>query len=105
MTYYPDIAVLKEMVYIGGGGCFNDMGNVEIRERTVMVFDIQRDGWNLLPPYSFYWFSLTVLNDQLVLVGGVDKKTNKRTNKLGVLDDKVQWTHPCLLYTSDAADE
>ena len=37
MTYYPDIAVLKEMVYIGGGGCFNDMGNVEIRERTVMV--------------------------------------------------------------------
>ena len=48
----------------------------------------------MLPPYSFYWFSLTVLNDQLVLVGGVDKKTNKRTNKLGVLDDKVQWTHP-----------
>ena len=91
MSYYPDIAVLKEIVYVGGGGL--PIVNMGTETHTVMMYDIQRDNWKMLPPYSFYWFSLTVLNDQLVLVGGVDED-DERTNKLGVLDDKAQWTHP-----------
>ena len=100
MNYYPNIAVLEQKVYVGGGGhgfyLFN-RDSILTREHTVMVYDIRRESWSLLPQYSFYWFSMAVLNDQLVLVGGVDRGSNIRTNMLGTLDDKASilcWTHP-----------
>ena len=63
----------------------------------VTVYDIEKDNWIIMPPYSFYWFSLAVLNDQLVLVGGVGP-SNERTDTLGVWEDRVmqtsKWIHP-----------
>ena len=90
LDYYPTAALLKGKVYVGGGGGAM-MGHY------VTVYDIEKDNWIIMPPYSFYWFSLAVLNDQLVLVGGVGP-SNERTDTLGVWEDRVmqtsKWTHP-----------
>ena len=90
LNYYPTAVLLKGKVYVGGGGGLM-MGHY------VTVYDIEKDNWIILPPYSFYWFSLAALNDQLVLVGVVGP-SNDRTGILGVWEDKVspttRWTHP-----------
>ena len=90
LNYYPTAVLLKGKVYVGGGGG-SMMGHY------VTVYDIEKDNWIIMPPYSFYWFSLAALNDQLVLVGGVGP-SNDRTGILGVWEDKVspttRWTHP-----------
>ena len=89
LDYYPTATVLKGKVYVGGGGGAM-MGHY------VTVYDIEKDNWIIMPPYSFYWFSLATLNDQLVLVGGVGP-SNERTDTLGVWEDRAttsNWTHP-----------
>ena len=82
----------KEKVYIGGGWASSD------REmQTVMVYDPKQDSYDTLPPYtmSCKWFSMAVVNNQLVLVGGRDIQTRKVTNKLGVWNEQSKrWTHP-----------
>ena len=89
MYGYPRVVVFKEMVYIGGGNASPD------RERTVMVYDPKQDSYDTLPPYTFKWFSMAVVNNQLVLVGGKDVQTDKVTNKLGVWNEESKrWTHP-----------
>ena len=88
----PQVAVLKEKVYIGGGCSSSD---------KVIVYDPQQDSCETLPPYSCKFFAMAVVNDQLVLVGGEDGLPNKPgervthglpTNRLGVWNG--QWTHP-----------
>ena len=90
MWGYPRVAVFKEKVYIGGGGASSD------RERqTVMVYDPQQDSYDTLPPYTCIHFSMAVVNNQLVLIGGYNVHTDKTTNKLGVWNEQSkQWTHP-----------
>ena len=90
MDFYPQVVVLNGKAYIGGGGASTD------RERqTVMVYDPQKDSYDTLPPYIYQSFSITVLNNQLVVVGGVDFQTKKRTNQLGVWNEQSKsWTHP-----------
>ena len=62
-------------------------------EAVVMVYDPHSDQWSQLPPYEFRLFGMAAVNDQLVLVGGRDG--SKRTNRLGVWDEKShQWTEP-----------
>ena len=80
----------KEKVYIGGGEASSD------RERqTVMVYDPKKDSYDTLPPYTCKYFSMAVVNNQLVLVGGRDVQTGKETNKLGVWNEQSKrWTHP-----------
>ena len=82
--------MFKEKVYIGGGYAFS------IREgQTVMVYDPKWDSYDTLPPYTCRWFSMAVVNNQLVLVGGIDVQTDKRTNQLGVWNEQSKrWTHP-----------
>ena len=90
MWAYPSVVVFKEKVYIGGGGASSDRD-----KRTVVVYDPKRDSCNTLPPYAYKWFSMVVVNDQLVLVGGMELPTNKMTNKLGVWNEQSKrWTHP-----------
>ena len=83
MNGYPTVVMFKEKVYIGGG---------EAMEQTVMVYDPKQNSYDTLLPYTFKWFSMAVVNNQLVLVGGRDSKS---TNKLGVWNEQSNsWTNP-----------
>lgn len=89
MFYYPNVVVLKERVYIGGGTSISGR-----EDQIVMMYNINSDQWNTLPPYQFSWFAMTTLNDQLVLVGGLDKPSNKRTNLVGNFNEaRQEWAH------------
>ena len=90
MSYYPQVVVFKGKAYIGGGNASY------VRERqTVMVYDPQQDSFDTLPPYTYTYFSMAIVNNQLVLVGGVDVQTDKVTNKLAVWNEESgKWTHP-----------
>jgi hypothetical protein len=91
------MVVLKGKVYIGGGYTEND-----VEAKTVIVYDPQKDSCRTLPPYAYlYFFSMAVVNNQLVLVGGQDPKNFYCTNKLGVWDESsTKWTHPFLPMTT-----
>ena len=81
-------AVIADFVYVGGG----DAGNN--RDRcTVVKFDLQRDEWTKLPQYSAKYFAMTSLDNELVLVGGVDPLTGKRINQIAVFASG-RWTNP-----------
>ena len=84
---YPEVLIIKGKVYIGGG-------TVEkFHSGTVMAYDIQHDDWEVLPRYEFMWFSMTTVNDQLILVGGT--ALNERTDLIGVWNqESQQWTNP-----------
>lgn len=91
LDYYPQVVVFKGKVYIGGGKTSFDQ-----ECQTVMVYDLQHDCYDTLPPYYTYmWFSMGVVNNQLVLIGGRDFQTNEVTNQLGVWNEiSKRWTHP-----------
>ena len=83
------MVVFKEKVYIGGGLAASDKDL-----RTVMVYDPKLDSYDTLPPYTYKYFSMAVVNNQLVLIGGKDVQTNKKTNKLGVWNEQSKrWTY------------
>ena len=84
MWGYPSEMVFKEKVYIGGG---ISSESARERQQTVVIYDPKLDSCNTLPPYAYKWFSITVVNDQLVLVGGIEL-TNKKINKLGVWNEQ-----------------
>ena len=91
MFGYPRVVMIKEKVYIGGG--VTDLGRDGL---TVMVYEPEQDSWDSLPPYTYRYFAMAVVDDQLVLVGGheVEIRQNK-TNKLGVWNEQSKrWTHP-----------
>ena len=90
MWSYPRVVVFKGKVYIGGGNASSD------REmQTVMVYDPQQDSFDTLPPYTYKWFGMAIVNNQLVLVGGEDVQTGNVTNKLAVWNEESRkWTHP-----------
>ena len=86
---YPSVVVFKEKMYIGG------VGAPSTWERTVVVYDPKQDSCDTLPLYTYVYFSIAVVNDQLVLVGGREAQTAKVTNKLGVWNEQSKgWTHP-----------
>ena len=86
---YPRVVVFKEKVYIGGGRALSDR-----EELTVMVYDPKQDSYDTLPSYACKYFSMSVVNNQLVLIGGWDVQTGKVTNKLGVWNEQSKrWTH------------
>ena len=59
-----------------------------------MTYDISTGKWDTLAPYRAWGFAMTAINNQLVLVGGVEPDNN-RIKVLGVWDsNKKQWTHP-----------
>lgn len=82
------VVVMADRVYIGGGEALL----YDREKKTVMVYDPQCDSYDTLPPYAYKWFAMTALKKQLVLVGGLDVKSRKKTNELGVWNG--EWTHP-----------
>ena len=90
MDYYPRVVVLNGKPYISGGRALTDW-----ERRTVIVYDPQKDSYDTLPPYTYKYFSIAVVNNQLVVVGGEDIRTDKPTNQLGVWNERSKsWTHP-----------
>ena len=64
-------------------------------EQTVIVYDPERDSYNTLPPYYYEsgYFSMTVVDNQLVLVGGMNVEAERRTSKLGMWNEQSKaWT-------------
>ena len=88
MYRYPSAVVFKDKVYLGGGTAPRD-------SQSVIVYDTEQDSCDTLPPYTFKWFSMMVINNQLVLVGGLDEQTGKVMSNLGVWNEQSKrWTHP-----------
>ena len=84
------MVIFKEKVYIGGGSVLSDR-----KQQIVIVYDPKQDSYDTLPPYTCKYFSMAVVNNQLVLVGGKDVQINKVTNKLGVWNEQSKrWAHP-----------
>ena len=79
--------VIGSDVYVGGGGGED--------ENSVVVYSLETRTWRTLPPYERKWFGMAVVNNQLVLVGGLSTSTRWVTNVLGLWDERSQtWTHP-----------
>ena len=57
---------MQGMVYVGGGSILSRS------EYKVMVYDIHLGKWATLPPYKTRFFGMTVIDNQLVLVGGME---------------------------------
>ena len=90
MFNYPQVVVFNGKVYVGGGAA-----STNLQRQTVIIYDPQKDSYDTLPPYTCKYFSIAVLNNQLVVVGGEDVRTNKKTNQLGVWNEQSKsWTHP-----------
>ena len=86
---YPKVVVFKGKVYIGGGGASS-----EREAQTVIVYDPQQDTYDTLPRYPYVYFSMAIVNNQLLLVGGHDARTGKETNKHGIWNEQSKtWTH------------
>jgi hypothetical protein len=93
MIEYPSAAVFEKKIYIGGGEPLES----DWEGRIVIVCDFEQKLIYTLPQYTCKQFSMVVINNQLVLVGGVDVRTGKVTNELGVWNINEQskrWTHP-----------
>ena len=89
MGHYPHVVIVKGKMHIGGGR----WALSEREMQTVMVRDPQHNVWHTLPPYECTKFAMAVVNDQLVLVGGL--KTDKCTAMLGVWSEQSRtWTNP-----------
>ena len=87
MRYNPQAIVLDGKVYLGGGK--------SEKSRIVMVYEPRHELWTHLPLYEYELFAMAIVEDQLVLVGGEGSRTRKKTDVLGVWDDKLcYWTHP-----------
>ena len=75
-------------VYVGGGYS-------SYSTDIVMVYSLQTGSWRTLPLCGSRWFSMAVINNQLVLVGGRSTSFRTETNVLSVWDQRSQtWTHP-----------
>ena len=91
MYGYPRVVIFKEKVYIGGGLTDSDRDGLKI-----MVYEPKQDSWDSLPPYTYIYFSMVIINDQLVLLGECKVECHdSKTNKLGIWNEQSKrWTHP-----------
>ena len=89
MDYYVQSVLVQGTLYVGGGE--TGSGN---NEYIVMAYDISGGKWAKLPPYSECYFAMTVINSQLVLIGG-GPYAGRKSKVLGVWSaGSKKWTHP-----------
>ena len=89
MSGYIQSVMVQGIVYVGGKSVelFSD------NDYIVMEYDTRSGKWGRLPPYRQCYFAMTVINNQLVLVGGKDKQ-ERRSKLLGVWrTHSKEWTH------------
>ena len=88
MSSYVQSVVVQGKLYVGGGFTF---GN----EHIVMVYNISSGEWATLPPYRTCHFTMAVIKNQLVLVGGKEHGSDYGNKVLGIWEaDQRAWTHP-----------
>ena len=80
MDCYVQSVVVQGSVYVGGGHA----GFTSPDNYVVMEYDISSGRWTKLPPYGAYNFAMTVINNQLVLVGGLKSGFLHSSKVLGV---------------------
>ena len=66
MDGYVQSVVVQGRVYVGGGYAGFKSDNY-----IVMEYDLSSGKWTKLPPYEVKFFAMAVINNQLVLVGGI----------------------------------
>ena len=88
MGGYVQSAIVKGTVYIGGG--YADQ--VDPNTYIVMAYDTCLGKWAKLPPYRARDFGMTVINNQLTLVGGYHGDKIKAVGMWR--PDSKEWTHP-----------
>ena len=82
--------VMQGMVYVGGG---NILSWSDYKYK-VMVYDIHLGKWATLPPYKTCFFGMTVIDNQLVLLGGIDAG-GASSKVLGAWRTaSKEWVHP-----------
>ena len=80
---------IQGTVYVGGGTAANGDNRY-----IVMTYDISAGKWATLPPYSTHFFTMTVIGNHPVLVGGQGRH-GVNSKVLGVWsEDSKKWTHP-----------
>ena len=92
MSLYPHCVVLERSVYVGGGSTYYVRGGDD--EYFIQVYSMDADNWSRLPRYQYRYFAVTIINNHLTLVGGIDDGW-KATNKLAVYEPSSQhWIYP-----------
>ena len=75
MSGHLNSVVVEGTVYVGGGYAGPGSANNYI----VMTYDISKGKWATLPPYRALGFAMTAINNQLVLVGGHEPDSGKKS--------------------------
>ncbi len=89
MSGYIQSVEIYDTVYVGGGGTYR-LEDAYI----VMAYNTQSCQWHTLPPYSTRRFTMTTINNKLVVVGG-SNRDGSESSELGEWQpDSNQWTHP-----------
>ena len=89
MRSYIQSVLIQDTLYVGGGETGLDSDN----NYVVMTYDITEGKWATLPPYRASHFAMTVINNNLLLVGGFQHGGYSKV--LGVWRaDSKKWTHP-----------
>ena len=88
MGYYIQAVEIEGTVFVGGGytGSVDD-------DHIVMAYDTRSNQWHSLPPCSVAYFSLAVVDDKIVLVGGYCSGTYSRDLGVWQTNDR-KWTQP-----------
>ena len=90
MGDYIQSVNIQDTVYVGGGNAGSWSSDCYI----VMTYNTRSCKWHQLPPYRAEGFTMVVINNQLVLIGGVDHKY-AAVNILSRWDTgSRQWTRP-----------
>ena len=85
--YGASVAVNDDKVYVMADGApQNDTYN------HVYVYDVRSNWWDTLPPPKQYMGRLQIINDKVTIIGGRDRATKKRTNRVTTFSND-KWIH------------
>ncbi len=63
--------------------------------QTVLVYTPDHDSWSVLPSPPVNRFTIATLRGRLLVVGGVDKSTSRKTNTIFIFDPSSRkWVQP-----------
>ena len=82
-------------VYLAGGLAPEGGGAApEVRkDQIAQIYNIDTGKWSTLPPAPQYWSEAIAINNNLVLIGGVESSTGKITNMVSTwLVEEEKWT-------------